>query len=244
MVAGPADPRVSALQRVAKSHDTVPRVRELPGGFVEVVSAKRGRFDRHRVDASGQAALIETIEPQVGWRVGSAVMVTGAVAFLLPFLAEPLGLLLNRWVGLGWLLGGMVVIWVGCIVRQRAVQRSLDAYREEDGWAEVNLLLKLSPEKPPLAWLSVAQLAGVDRLSVERGRASVVRDCGHDGVEVVTEDHQVLERHVIDQAGVVRLVDSCREPRRSRFRSLKARARSRYGGRRGDWFEIDLRPTD
>ena len=244
MVAGRADPRVSAVQRVAKSHDTVPRVRELPGGTVEIVSAKRGRVDRHRVDASGQAVLIETTEPQVGWRVGTAVVVMGAVAFLLPFLAAPLGLLSNGWVGFGWLLGGMVVIWVGCFVRQRAIHSSLNAYRDEDGWAEVNLLLKLAPEKPPLAWLSVAQLAGVDRLSVERGRASVVRDCGIEGVEVVTEDRQVLERHMIDRTGVVQLVDSCREPRRSRFRSLKARARSRYGGRRGDWFEIDLRPTD
>ena len=244
MVAGPADPRVSAVQRVAKSHDTVPRVRELPGGIVEIVSTRRGRLNRHRVDPSGQAVLMETTQPPAAWLVGRAVVVTGAIVFLLPFLASPLGLLPVGWLGLLWLLGGMVVIWVGCLVRQRAIQRSLDTYRDEDGWAEVNLLLKLSTEKPPLAWLSVAQLSGVDRLSVERGRASVVRDCGREGVEVVTEDRQVLERHVIDWTGVLRLVDSCREPRRSKFRSLKARARSRYGGRRGDWFEIDLRPTD
>ena len=245
MPADSLDPRVAAVQRVAKNHDTVPRVREVRGGDAEIVSARRGRIYRHRVDGAGQAVLVETVGRTAGWCVGRALLVVGVAIFVLSFLAWPLGLVQeDDWLRGAWFLSGVVVIWVGLGVRTSAIQGSLNGYGAEDGWAEVNLLVKLSTETPPLAWLSVAQLPGVDRLTVERGNESVVRNCGRDGVEVVTDHRQVLECHLIDRRGAMTLVDSCCLPRHTVFHSLKTKARRRYGGRRGDWFEIDLRPTD
>ena len=239
------DPRVAAVHRVAKNHDRVPRLRALTGGAVEIVSARRGRLFRYRVDGSGHAVLLETVGQPAGWLAGHALLVIGVAAFLLSFLVWPLGLVQEDDALRGvLLLGGMVVILVGGIVRDNAIRRSLRAYGAEDGWAEVNLLVRLPSEKPPLAWLSVAQLPGIDKLTVERSDLSVVRDCGRDGVEVVTEHRHVLECHRIDRSGGVTLVHSCRLPRHTVFRSLKTKARSRYGGGREDWFEINLRPTD
>lgn len=239
------DPRVAAVHRVAKNHDRVPRLRALTGGAVEIVSARRGRLFRYRVDGSGHAVLLETVGQPARWLAGHALLVIGVAGLLLSFLVWPLGLVREEDALRGVLfVGGIVVIWVGGGVRESAIRRSLKAYDAEDGWAEVNLLLELSTEKPPLAWLSVAQLPGVDKLTVERGDVSVVRDCGRDGVEVVTERRHVLECHRIDRSGGVTLVHSCRVPRHTVVRSLKTKARSRYGGGRGDWFEIDLRSTD
>jgi hypothetical protein len=245
MPTGSVDPRVAAVQKVAKSHDTVPRVREVSGGAAEVVSVRRGRLYRHRVDGPGSAVLLETSARPVRWLVGRSVLATGAVLVLLSFFAWPLGLVAEGDALLGVLfLAGVVVIWVGLGIQASAVQRLLNVYGEEDGWAELKLLVALPAEKPPLAWLSVAQLSGVERLTVSRDNESVVRDSGRDGVEVVTEDRRVLERHLVDPAAGVSLVDSCLLPRGTVLgRSLKTRAQRRYGGR-GDWYAIDLRPTD
>jgi hypothetical protein len=237
------DVRIAAAQRVIKGCDWVPRVREVAGA-VEVVSVKDGRLRRHIIDESGLVTLVETRERPARWWVGRAVLLGG---LLLTLLGMVFGLSLIGLDGEGArvlvaMLGGVAAWWGGWWVSWTATSKSLNEFREDDGWSELKAL-GLAPGKPPLDWLSMAQLCAVEGLATRRGDEAVVRQQADGGAEVVTEGQDLQERHLVGRDGSVFLMDSTRSTGRG-WTALKDRAQDRYGGTRSDWSEFDLRPSD
>ena len=241
MLAPFTDVRIAAAQRVIKGCDTVPRVREVEGE-VEVVSVRRGRLYRHIIDETGHARLVETVERPARWWLGHAVLLIGVVAFLMTWFTPLFGLdEVDAW-GLVALVGGVVIWWIGAAIQWIASSKSVGKFRDHDGWSELKAL-GLPPDKPPLNWLSLAQLCAVERIAGERGDEAVVRRQEDGGAEVVTKDRHVLERHLVGRDGSVALMDSTRSPRRFP-QALKSRAYERYGAVPSGWTVVDLRPSD
>jgi hypothetical protein len=235
------DVRIAAAHRVIKGCDTAPRVREVAGA-VEVVAVRRGRLCRHIIDQTGRARLVETSERPGRWRLGRCVLLAGVLGFLGIFLAPLFGLKegdARLWIAA---LGALAAWWGGAWIQWTASKNSMSEFREHDGWSELKSL-GLPPGKPPLTWLSLAQLCAVERLAVERGDEAVVRQQPDGGAEVVTGDRQVLERHLVGRDGSVALMDSARWPRRFP-QALKRRAYERYGAVPSGWTVVDLRPSD
>lgn len=237
------DVRIAAAQRVVKSCDWVPRVREVAGA-VEVVSVKDGRMRRHVIDEAGLASLVETRERPGRWWVGRGVLLGGLVFTLLGivFGLSLVGLNEEGARVLVALLGVVAAWWGGWWISWTASSKSMNEFREHDGWSELKAL-GLAPGKPPLDWLSMAQLCAVERLATQRGDEAVVRQQPDGGAEVVTEGQHLQERHLVGRDGSVALMDSTRSPRRS-WTALKSRVPKRYGGVQSDWTVLDLRPSD
>jgi hypothetical protein len=244
MPSGLPDPQVAAAQRVVRKRGLVPLLRDIPGGAVEVVSVRRGLLYRDHVDAGGATIPLETVRCSPRWQIGNVVMALALALFVIPLWGPGA---FGHWGGARWIIPavcGFVMSWIAHGIKFSCVRRlRRQRYSADEGWYELRAL-GLPLEKPPLNHVSMPQLRAVNQLASEGHLQAVVRDTPDGQLEVVTSGGRGLRRHLVDTRGFTTLIDSAPRERRVELRMLKARARKRYGGRRSDWLDVDLRPDD
>jgi hypothetical protein len=230
------DPRVATAQSTAKGSSSIPRVRLLADGSAEIVTVRRGRLRRHRLDETGLAAVVETAERTRRWHVAKAVEIVGMAAFLGAFALNPLLGWDDDFRGLVLFVGGLILWWTGYGIKSSAASRSVRRFEEAEGWFELTSLWRLDAGKPPATWLTLPQLRAVEELANAHGNMAAVRlEPGEDAVEVVTKERRSVERHRVASSGEVMILDSADVGSRA-----QARPWNRYGGKKDDWALVNL----
>lgn len=237
------DPRVAAAQATSKKTSANPVVRFLQAGAIELVTARRGRPLRHRIDDTGHVQFLDTGDRSARWLLGRRVLVLGFATLVAAALS---GAFLG-WEedprGIALVVAAMALWWTGAGIQSSADGRLSRSFDASEGWFQLKALVRLPEGKPPVTWLTLPQLRGVDELASARNNVAVVRLDAEGAAEVVTEHRGLLERHVVATSGEVTFLDSARLSR-SGFGINRRRVRERYGGNRGDWAAVDLNVSD
>jgi hypothetical protein len=113
----------------------------------------------------------------------------------------------------------------------------------EAGWSQLHSLGALSDDSAPLNFVSVAQLVTIEYLATQDGQHAVVRERAEGVAEVVTGGERGLELHLVTRDGSVSLLDKSGR-HAPPGGTLAGKAIRAYGGRRENWAEVDLRPSD
>jgi|1185.fasta_scaffold18736_1 hypothetical protein len=239
MVTTVPDPQLAAARHIAKSSESPLLVRLAEHGAVEVVSVRRGRVNRDRLDLGGTAVRLESQEIPRYSLIGIAIAVVGLAMVTAPFWA---GLVLS--VRRGYLLlipffAGALVMSLGYSIEARPAKRLRGEYRPEDGWAESQALSRLS--KKPINFVNVAQLRRIEEL----GDYAALRPAEDGGVDVVIPIYAgirraSMEHWSVDRAGRAALVETTAPPRLrlGRLKGLCSEARALHGG---NWAIFDIR---
>jgi hypothetical protein len=241
MVTTVPDPQLAAARRIAKSSEWALLVRVAEHGAVELVSVRRGRVIRDRLDSGGTAVRVECQDISRYSVIGTAIAVVGFAMLTAPFWA---GLVLSERHGYLVLIpffAGALVMAFGYSIEARPVKRLRGEYRPEEGWAESQALSRL--KQKPIDFVNVAQLRRIEEL----GEHAALRPADDGGVDVVIPIYEGTRRTSIahwsvDRAGRAALVET-REPPRLRLGLLKGlcdEARALHGG---NWEKFDIRQS-
>jgi len=237
------DPQLAAVRRLSKKGKWAPLVREVADAAVELILVERGRLKRYHVDTGGSAMQLETVDQSRGWLVGNALMVVGVATLLVPFVARALR---GHDIGALWLAPvgvGLVVTWIADGVKKRSLALLRREHFPGAGWSHL-YSLELPEDKPPLNLVSIAQLLVIEHLAEQNGQHAAVRARDGQVIEVVTNGRQGLERHVVSRNGTVAVLDGAASSQQRALKTLTGKARAAYGGGRGEWVDVDLRPSD
>jgi hypothetical protein len=238
------DPRVAAAQVTSKKTAVNPLVRFLPGGAIELATARRGRALRHHIDDTGHVQLLDTGDRSGRWVLGCRVILLGfAVLAVAWFSGAVLGLEEDLR-GVALVVSAMLLWWTGAAILSSGYSRIERSFNADEGWFELKALVRLPKGKPPVTWLTLPQLRAVDELASARNNVAVLRLDAERAVEVVTEHRGLLERHVVAASGEVTPLDTARVVSHVRFSTDKRRALQRYGGDRADWAVVNLNVPD